>query len=88
LSGCHVWLIVLKGALIFPPSTKFYWQDAWMNEDIENRYRLYISTSSLKTKLTRKSQVIIIQIWEPKRIGKTSEEELKKLANVFVDGHG
>jgi predicted transcriptional regulator YdeE len=59
-----------------------------MNEDIENFYRLYIITYSLKTKLTRKSQVIIIQIWEPKRIGKTSEAELKKLANVFVDGHG
>jgi hypothetical protein len=59
-----------------------------MNEDIENCYRLYIITSSLKTKLTRKSQVIIIQTWEPKRIGKTFEEELKKLANVLVDGHG
>jgi predicted transcriptional regulator YdeE len=58
-----------------------------MNEDIENCYRLYIITSSLKTKLTRKSQVIIIQVWEPKRIGKTSEEELKKLANVLVDEH-
>jgi hypothetical protein len=84
----HVWLVVLKGALILPSSTNFCWQDAWMNEDIENCYRLYIITSSLKTKLTRKSQVIIIQIWEPKRIGKTSEEELKKLANVLVDGHG
>jgi hypothetical protein len=59
-----------------------------MNEDIENCYRLYIITSSLKAKLTRKSQVIIIPIWEPKRIGKTSEEELKKLASVLVDGHG
>jgi hypothetical protein len=59
-----------------------------MNEDIENCYRLYVIRSSLITKLTRKSQVIIIQIWEPKRIGKTSEEELKKLANVLVDGHG
>jgi predicted transcriptional regulator YdeE len=59
-----------------------------MNQDIENCYGFYIITSSLKTKLTRKSQVVIIQIWEPKRIGKTSEEELKELANVFVDGHG
>jgi hypothetical protein len=59
-----------------------------MNEDIENCYRLYVIRSSLITKLTRKSQVIIIQIWEPKGIGKTSEEELKKLANVLVDGHG
>jgi predicted transcriptional regulator YdeE len=58
-----------------------------MNEDIENCYRLYIIASSLKTKLKRKSQVIIIQMWEPKRIGKASEEELKKLANVLVHGH-
>jgi hypothetical protein len=71
-----------------PSSIKFYWQDAWMNEDIENCYRLYIITSGLKTKLTRKSQVIIVQIWEPKRIGKTFEEELKELANVLVDEHG
>jgi hypothetical protein len=88
LSGHHVWLVVLKGALILPSSTKLCWQDAWINEDIENCYRLYIITSSLKTKLTRKSQVIIIQIWEPKRIGKTFEEEIKKLANVLVDGDG
>jgi hypothetical protein len=59
-----------------------------VNEDIENCYRFYIITSSLKTKLTRESQVIIIQIWKPKEIGKTFEEELKKLANVLADGHG
>jgi hypothetical protein len=59
-----------------------------MNEDIENCYRFYIITSSLKTKLIRKSQVIIIQIWEPKRVCKTSKEELKTLVNVLVDGHG
>jgi hypothetical protein len=59
-----------------------------MNEDIENCYRLYIITSSLKTKPTRESQVIIIPIWEPKGIGKTFEEELKKLDSVLVDGHG
>jgi hypothetical protein len=60
-----------------PSSTKFYWQDAWMNEGIENCYRLYIITSSFKAELTRKSQVIVVQIWKPKRVGKTSEEELK-----------
>jgi hypothetical protein len=81
-------LVILKGALILPSSTEFCWQDAWMNEDIENYYGFYIITSSLKTKLARKSQVIIIQIWEPKGIGKNFEEELKKLANVLVDGHG
>jgi hypothetical protein len=48
-----------------------------MNESIEDCYRMYIITSSFKTKLTRKSQVVIVQIWEPKRVGKTSEEELK-----------
>jgi hypothetical protein len=58
-----------------------------MNEGIENCYRLYIITSSFKTKLTRKGQVVIVQIWKPKRIGKTSEEELKKLANALIDGH-
>jgi hypothetical protein len=48
-----------------------------MNEGIEGCYGMNIITSSFKTKFTRKSQVPIVQIWEPKRIGKTSEEELK-----------
>jgi hypothetical protein len=59
-----------------------------MNEGIENCYRFYIITSGLKTKLTRESQVIIVQICKPKGIGKTFEEELKKLAKVLADGHG
>jgi hypothetical protein len=71
-------LIVFKGALILPSSTEFCWQDAWMNGDVENCYGFYIITSGLKTKL----------IWKPKGIGKTFEEELKKLANVLVDGYG
>jgi hypothetical protein len=58
-----------------------------MNEGIENLYRMYIIASSFKTKITRKTQVVIIQIWKPNKVGKTSEEELKKLANVLVDGH-
>jgi hypothetical protein len=58
-----------------------------MKEGIENCHRLYIIASSLKTKLTRKSQVVIVQVWKPKRVGKTPEEELKKLANDLVDGH-
>jgi hypothetical protein len=58
-----------------------------MNEGIENCYRLYIITASFKTKLTRKGQVVIVQIWKSKRVGKTSEEELKKLANALIDGH-
>jgi hypothetical protein len=35
-------LIVFKGALILPFSTEFCWQDAWMNEDVENYYGFYI----------------------------------------------
>jgi hypothetical protein len=58
-----------------------------MDEDIEHCYRSYIITSSFKTKFTRKGQVVIVQIWKPKRIGKTSEEELKKLANALIDGY-
>jgi ethanolamine utilization protein EutQ (cupin superfamily) len=48
---------------------------------------MYIIASSFKTKLTKKSQVVIVQIWKPKRVDKTSEEELKMLANDLVDGH-
>jgi hypothetical protein len=59
-----------------------------MNEDVENCYGFYIITSGLKTEFIRESQVIIVQIWKPKGIGKTFEEELKKLANVLVDGYG
>jgi hypothetical protein len=58
-----------------------------MNEGIENCYRIYIIASSFETELARKSKVVIIQIWKPKRVGKTSEEELNKLANALVDGH-
>jgi hypothetical protein len=48
---------------------------------------MYIIASSFKTKLTRKSQVVIVHIWKLERVGKTSEEELKKLANALVDGY-
>jgi hypothetical protein len=58
-----------------------------VNEGIENCYRVYVIATSFETKLTRKSQIGIVQIWKPKRVGKTSEEELKELANAFVDGH-
>jgi hypothetical protein len=81
-------LIVFKGALILPSSTEFRWQDAWMDEDVENCYGVYIITSSIKAEFIRESQVIIVQIRKPKGIGKTFEEKLKKLANVFVDGYG
>jgi hypothetical protein len=59
-----------------------------MNEDVENCYGFYIITSGLKTEFTRESQVIIVQIWEPKGIGKAFKQELKKLANVLADGYG
>jgi hypothetical protein len=58
-----------------------------MNEDVENCYGFYIITSGLKTEFTRESQVIIVQIWEPKGIGKAFEQELNKLANVLADGY-
>jgi hypothetical protein len=48
-----------------------------MDESIEDCYGMYINTSNFKTEFTRKSQIIIIQRWEPKRVGKTSEEEPK-----------
>jgi hypothetical protein len=40
-----------------------------MNEDVENCYGFYITTSGFKTKFIRESQVIIVQIWKPKGIG-------------------
>jgi hypothetical protein len=48
-----------------------------MNEDIENCYRFYIITSGLKTEFTRESQVIIVQIWKPKGIGKALKKSSK-----------
>jgi hypothetical protein len=81
-------LIVFKCALILPSSTEFCWQDAWMDEDVENFYGFYIITSSLKTEFIRESQVIIVQIKKPKRIGETFEEKLKKFVDVLIDGYG
>jgi hypothetical protein len=81
-------LIVFKGALILPSSSEFCWQDAWMDEDVENFYGFYIVTSSLKIEFIRESQVIIVQIRKPKGIGETFEEKLKKLADVLVYGYG
>jgi hypothetical protein len=54
-------LIIFKGALILPSSTKFCWQDAWMDEDVENFYGSYIITSILKIEFIREGQVIIVQ---------------------------
>jgi hypothetical protein len=57
-----------------PSSTEFCWQDAWMDEDIENFYRSYIITSILEIELIREGQVVIVQIRKPKGIGETFEE--------------
>jgi hypothetical protein len=46
-----------------------------MNESIENCYRMHIITSSFKTEFTRKSQVIIVQIWKLERVVEASEEK-------------
>jgi hypothetical protein len=81
-------LIVFKGALILSSSTEFCWQDAWMDEDVDNFYGFYIITSSLKIEFIRESQVIIVQIRKPKGIGETFEEKLKELADVLIDGYG
>jgi hypothetical protein len=59
-----------------------------MNEGVENCYGFYIIASSFKAEFARESQVVIVQIWKPKGIGKAFEEELKKLADVLVDGYG
>jgi hypothetical protein len=67
--------------------TKFCWQDAWMDEDIENFYGSCIIASILKSEFIREGQVIIVQIRKPKGIGETSEEKLKELTDVLVNGY-
>jgi hypothetical protein len=74
--------------MIFPSSTKFCWQDAWMNEHIENFYGFCIIASILKKEFIRKGQVVIVQIRKPERIGETSEEELEELTDILVNGYG
>jgi hypothetical protein len=74
--------------MILPSSTKFCWQDAWMNEDIEDFYGFCIIASILKGEFVRKSQVIIVQIRKPKGIGETSEEEFKELTDILINDNG
>jgi hypothetical protein len=45
-------------------------------------------TSSFKGEFKREGQVIIVQARKPEGIGETSEEELKKLTDVLVNGYG
>jgi hypothetical protein len=59
-----------------------------MDEDIENLYGSCIITSILKGEFIREGQIIIVQIRKPKRIGETSEEKLKELIDVLVNGYG
>jgi hypothetical protein len=59
-----------------------------MDEDIENFYGSYIIASILKSEFIREGQVIIVQIREPKGIVETSEEKLKELTDVLVNGFG
>jgi hypothetical protein len=59
-----------------------------MDEDIEDFYGSCIMASSFKREFKGVGQVIIVQIWEPKGIRETFEEELKKLTNVLVGRYG
>jgi hypothetical protein len=59
-----------------------------MDEDIANFYGSYIIASILKSEFIREGQVIIIQIRKPKGIGETSEEKLKELTDILINGYG
>jgi hypothetical protein len=59
-----------------------------MDEDIENFYGSYIIAFTLKSELIREGQVVIVQIRKPKGIGEISEEKLKELTDVLVNGYG
>jgi hypothetical protein len=74
--------------MILPSSTKFCWQDAWVDEDIKNFYGFCIIASIIKREFIRKGQVIVVQIRKPEGIGETSEEELKELNDVLVNDNG
>jgi hypothetical protein len=74
--------------MILSSSTEFCWQNAWVDEDIENFYGSYIIASILKSEFIREGQVIIIQIRKPKGIGETSEEKLKELTDILINGYG
>jgi hypothetical protein len=59
-----------------------------MDKGIKNFYGSYIMASSFKGEFIREGQIIIVQIGEQKGIGETSEEELKKLADILINGYG
>jgi hypothetical protein len=59
-----------------------------MDKDIEDFYGSCIMASSFKGEFKGEGQIIIVQIRKPKGIGETSEDELKKLTDVLVNGYG
>jgi hypothetical protein len=59
-----------------------------MDKDIKNLYGSCIMASSFKGEFIREGQVIIVQIGDLKGIGETSEEELKKLTDILINGYG
>jgi hypothetical protein len=77
LPSHHVGLIVFISTVVQPPSTEFSRQNAWVDDDIENLQKSSILAFSFKGELTRESQIVIIQIREPKRILEAFEEELE-----------
>jgi hypothetical protein len=59
-----------------------------MDEDIEKFYGSYIIASIFKSEFIKKGQVIIVPIRKPKGISETSEEKLKELTDILVNGYG
>jgi hypothetical protein len=59
-----------------------------MDKDIEDLYRSCIMASSFKGELKGESQIVIVQIREPKGISETSEEDLKKLTDILDNKYG
>jgi hypothetical protein len=43
-----------------PSSTKFCWQDAWVDENVEDFCGTNINASSFKTELIGKGQIVIV----------------------------
>jgi hypothetical protein len=59
-----------------------------MDKGIEDLYRSCIMASSFKGEFKGESQIVIVQIREPKGISETSEEELKKLTDILLNKYG
>jgi hypothetical protein len=59
-----------------------------MDEDIENLYGSCIIASIIKSEFIREGQIIIVQIRKPEGIGETSEEKLKELTDILINGYG